>query len=219
MKQWLLYACVTMLIVGGIIFLMKSRKSNLLEEYSKKRDFSISPEPADSQKRKKSDKPIFVIQKHFASHLHFDVRLEIDGVLVSWAVPKGPSLNPEEKRLAVHTENHPLAYAEFEGVIPKGQYGAGVVMIWDHGTFKNIGEEKEQKISLAQSLKEGKIEVFFQGKRVKGGFAFIRFKDEKNQWLLIKMKDKYADKNIDLVKKEVTSIVTDRTKEEIEQDS
>jgi DNA ligase D-like protein (predicted 3'-phosphoesterase) len=150
-------------------------------------------------KMKESSNPagesIFVIQKHDARNLHYDMRLEINGVLVSWAVPKGPPLEAGARRLAVRTEDHPVEYAGFEGTIPEGQYGAGTVTIWDSGTYINLrenrnkkGEEKEEKVDIAESLKEGRIEILFKGKKIKGVYYLIRtsIKDGKEQWLLIK---------------------------------
>lgn len=162
-----------------------------LDRYKSKRDFKKSPEPDTESVRKRKEEPIFVVQKHAAKHLHYDFRLEIGGVLKSWAVPKGPSLNPANRRLAIETEDHPISYASFEGVIPQNQYGAGVVMIWDRGTYKNIKETKtSRQIKIKQSYESGKIEVELQGKKLRGGFALIKMK-EKNQWLLIKIRDKY----------------------------
>ncbi len=126
---------------------------------------------------------IFVIHEHHASHLHYDFRLEIEGVLKSWAVPKGLSLNPAEKRLAVMVEDHSLEYGSFEGVIPEGQYGAGRVLIWDSGTYK----------LLKGSLEEGKIEFFLSGRRLNGAFVLLRLKGKEKEWLLIKKKDEFAD--------------------------
>ena len=141
-----------------------------LEDYRKKRNFKATPEPPGRGKPRKSVKaPIFVVQKHQATRLHYDFRLEIDGVLVSWAVPKGPSLNPSDKRLAVRTEDHPLEYADFEGVIPEGQYGAGPVMVWDMGTY-----EFEQDGSAAEQLARGELKFYLHGQKLKGGFALIR---------------------------------------------
>lgn len=165
-----------------------------LEEYRKKRDFSVTPEPAARAQRRPSNKRIFVVQKHDASRLHFDFRLEINGVLASWAVPKGPSMTPADKRLAVRTEDHPINYADFEGVIPEGQYGAGTVMVWDKGTYEPEGDLFPEK-----QLARGEIKVVLHGKKLQGGFVFVRpggrFAERggKKNWLLIKHRDEYAD--------------------------
>jgi bifunctional non-homologous end joining protein LigD len=140
-----------------------------LEEYRKKRDFNVTPEPAGRARRRSSGKRIFVVQKHDASRLHYDFRLEINGVLASWAVPRGPSMNPADKRLAVRTEDHPIDYADFEGVIPEGQYGAGTVMVWDKGTY-----EPEDKLSPEEQLARGEINVLLHGKKLRGGFVLVR---------------------------------------------
>ena len=162
-----------------------------LNEYKKKRNFKKSPEPKGGKASKK--KPIFVVQKHDASHLHYDLRLEVDGVLKSWAVPKGPSLNPETKRLAAMTEDHPIDYAEFEGVIPEG-YGAGTVMVWDKGTYVNESEKDGKEISTKDALEKGHISFTLQGKKMKGGWSLIHMKNRGKNWLLIKKDDEYADK-------------------------
>ena len=127
--------------------------------------------------------PIFVIHEHHAKRLHFDLRLEMDEVLKSWAVPKGPSMNPKDKRLAIMVEDHPLDYATFEGTIPEGIYGAGTVVIWDKGTFETDGG----------TLRSGKLDVVFHGKKLKGAFALARMSGKDKEWLLIKKKDRYAD--------------------------
>src|SRR6202022_5208431 len=139
-----------------------------LEEYRKKRQFTETPEPA-GRVRRASRKQIFVVQKHAASRLHYDFRLAINGVLVSWAVPKGPSMNPADKRLAVRTEDHPLEYAEFEGVIPEGQYGAGTVMVWDTGPYEPLDSK-----SPSEQLARGKIDVMLHGTKLRGGFTLLR---------------------------------------------
>src|SRR3990167_4905175 len=128
-------------ILIGVGFIMVPYDD--LQEYKNKRDLTVSPEPSGKKvkKKKNDEKLIFVIQKHNASHLHYDFRIEIDGVLASWAIPKGPSTDPHEKRLAIETENHPMEYATFEGIIPEGHYGAGSVIVWDNGTFDNIKEK------------------------------------------------------------------------------
>lgn len=137
------------------------------------------------------NKNIFVIQEHSATHLHYDFRLQISGVLKSWAIPKEPNLNLKDRHLAIETKDHDLSYKDFEGIIPKGHYGAGAVIVWDTGNFKNLRSE-----SLIQSYKDGKLEFFLEGKKLKGKFALIKTKYKKNSWLLIKLKDKYSNKNI-----------------------
>jgi len=151
-----------------------------LVHYRKRRKFAVTPEPK-GEKAKAGKAPIFVIQKHHARALHFDLRLEIRGVLKSWAVPKGPPKKIGEKRLAVLTEDHPMEYAKFEGIIPAGEYGAGKVEIWDAGTYENLKSD-----SLTKCFKDGVIEFRAEGKRLKGAYALVHFK-EKN-WLLIKVK-------------------------------
>lgn len=156
-----------------------------------------------------SSRPKFVIQQHAARAMHYDVRLEIDGVLVSWAVPKGPSLDSATKRLAIMTEDHPMEYRTFEGIIPKGEYGAGPVIIWDRGTYKNLRD-----VSMKTSLKEGQLEVFLYGKKVRGAFAFIRTASktaEKSRWLLIKMRDEYAHARKNPVSSQPESVKTGKT--------
>ncbi|MBN2245688.1 MAG: DNA ligase [Candidatus Aminicenantes bacterium] len=167
--------------------------------------------------KKEKQKNIFVIQKHAASNLHYDLRLEIDGVLKSWAVPKGPSTDPKEKRMAIPTEDHPLDYADFEGVIPEGEYGAGTVLVWDIGPYKNLRETKddEQK-TMKESLSEGKIEVWLEGKKITGGYALIRTGKGKNErWLLIKMNDEEADARPNPVNTEPKSAISGKTLAEI----
>jgi bifunctional non-homologous end joining protein LigD len=166
-----------------------------LEEYRAKRDFHHTPEPA-AQPEKGHRQPIFVIQEHHASRLHYDFRLEADGVLKSWAVPKQPSLDPAQKRLAVRVEDHPLAYAAFAGTIPEGQYGAGTVSIWDHGTYENLLAEKPEPQSVTEGIEAGRLEFVLHGDKLQGRFALIRMRGRKSggkeNWLLIKMKDDFA---------------------------
>ena len=166
-----------------------------LEKYNEKRDFSKTKEPKGVEKNSK-DNLRFVVQKHAASRLHYDFRLEIDGVLVSWAVPKGPSSDPSDRRLAVQTEDHPMDYIDFEGTIPKGEYGGGTVMVWDIGTYHAEGSDTfaEDKRILRKQLKEGSIKVTLEGKKLKGSWHIVRMKGEERQWLLMKAKDDYADK-------------------------
>jgi bifunctional non-homologous end joining protein LigD len=164
-----------------------------LEDYRRKRKFAATPEPM-GRVRSNSRRRIFVVQKHDASRLHYDFRLAIDGVLVSWALPKGPSMNPAEKRLAVRTEDHPLEYAQFEGVIPEGQYGAGTVMVWDTGTY-----DPKDNVPPNQQLAQGRIDVELHGTKLCGGFTLVRTGklsagySGKERWLFIKHCDEYAD--------------------------
>jgi len=165
-----------------------------LEEYRKKRRFSETPEPAGSVRRGPRGDRIFVVQKHDASRLHYDFRLEINGVLASWAVPKGPSLNPADKRLAIRTEDHPIEYADFEGVIPEGQYGAGTVMVWDRGTYESEGDTSPE-----QQLIQGEVKAVLHGKRLRGAFVLFQPRKrvatpkQKARWLLVKRRDEYSD--------------------------
>ena len=154
-----------------------------LAEYRKKRHFDKTAEPAGTAER--SSKKRFVIQKHAATRLHYDLRLEVDGVMKSWAVPKGPSLNPGDKRLAVHVEDHPLEYRKFEGVIPKGQYGGGEVIVWDQGTY-----ELEGPLDADAQMARGDLKFILHGKKVRGSFVLVKMKNSKEQkeWLLIKQK-------------------------------
>lgn len=183
-------------------------KKNPLTAYRKKRDFTKTTEPRGSIKKKNA--PIFVIQYHEATHPHYDFRLEIDEVLKSWAVPKGPSLNPREKRLAIPTDDHPIEYAKFEGIIPPGEYGAGTVMVWDYGTYENIKEKDGTLIPMDKCYKRGQIEVFLKGEKLEGAFSLIRIRiNEKDQWLLVKMRDEYADAQRSFGK--ARSVLTGRT--------
>jgi DNA ligase D-like protein (predicted 3'-phosphoesterase) len=194
-------------------------KKESLKNYQKKRNFTKTPEPSGVKiKKKKTKKPIFVIQKHAASHLHYDLRLEIEDVLVSWAVPKGPSTNPKEKRLAMRTEDHPIDYANFEGVIPEGQYGAGTVMVWDYGTYKNIKKKGDKLVPMEQCLKNGQIEVWLYGKKLQGGYVLHLFKKDEDAWLLIKMKDDKADARRNPTSTENKSALTNRTMTEIKRE-
>lgn len=168
----------------------------------------------------RADRPIFVIQKHDASTLHYDFRLEVDGVLKSWAVPKGPSTDPGVKRLALPTEDHPLAYADFEGVIPEGEYGAGAVLVWDTGPYRNLRVEKEgDGLSMAEALDEGKVEVWLDGHKLQGGYALIRTESgDDAHWLLIKMDDEGADRRRNPTSTEPASVLSGRTLDEIRED-
>lgn len=165
-----------------------------LKEYSKKRNFNSTVEPEGGIKKSTSEL-IFVVQKHAASHLHYDFRLEMDGVLKSWAIPKGPSMNPADKRLAIMVEDHPYSYKDFEGTIPEGNYGAGNVIVWDNGTFTLADEQNKDEIEsvLKSDLQKGHLSFILKGKKLKGEFALVKLKTKKeNTWLLIKSKDQYA---------------------------
>lgn len=164
-----------------------------LSLYKKKRKFNETPEPK-GKASKKADSLIFVVQRHHASHLHYDFRLELNGTLKSWAVPKGPSLNPADKRLAMMVEDHPIDYASFEGDIPKGNYGAGHVDVWDHGTYEPVDEHGEviSAKEFASNLHKGSIKFRMKGKKLKGEFALVNLKKDEKSWLLIKHRDKYA---------------------------
>src|SRR5699024_3189445 len=167
------------------------------------------------------EKQIFVIQKHAATNLHYDFRLLVDGVLKSWAVPKGPSTDPDVKRLAIRTEDHPIEYADFEGIIPENQYGGGTVMVWDSGTFStDKKDENNKEISMAKQLENGHCTFNLKGHKLKGGYVLLRMKKEKDkeQWLLKKVKDKYADARRKPTKTENKSVLTNRTMKEIEKE-
>ena len=161
-----------------------------LLKYKSKRNLKASKEPAAKIKRKKSPALIFVIQEHHATHLHYDLRLEAEGVLKSWAVPKEPSMDPSVKRLAILVEDHPYEYKDFSGTIPDGYYGAGLVKIWDHGTYDVDGQDaRESEKSILQGIKKGAFHFSLKGKKLKGTFSLVRLKNRpKNQWLLIKKK-------------------------------
>ena len=191
-----------------------------LAEYRRKRNFEKTKEPSgDSPSGAPRTSTLrFVIQKHAASHLHFDWRLEVDGTMKSWAVPKGPSLDPSIKRLAMEVEDHPIEYNTFEGTIPKGQYGGGTVMLWDRGTYTaDDAEDGDDNAAMRRGLRAGKLAFTLHGERLHGSFALIRTRrDEgKPQWLLIKHRDEYADADRDIVAEVMTSVDTGRTMEEI----
>jgi DNA ligase D-like protein (predicted 3'-phosphoesterase) len=191
-------------------------EDNKLKEYKGKRDFSKTPEPKGRSK-KSSKRPIFVIQQHDASRMHYDFRLEVDGVMASWAVPKGLSTDPREKRLAVRTEDHPLDYADFEGRIPEGEYGAGVVIVWDTGEYENRSQRDNKEIALSKALDQGHAKVHLFGKKLKGGYALIHTKmrgDEKN-WLVVKEDDDHADARRNPVSTEPESVLSGKTIEEM----
>jgi bifunctional non-homologous end joining protein LigD len=188
-----------------------------LAEYRRKRDFSRTAEPEGGSGRAVK-KRAFVIQKHDASHLHYDLRLEHDGVMKSWAVPKGPSLDPSVKRLAMEVEDHPIEYNKFEGTIPEGEYGGGTVMLWDRGTYSYGGSNPDPEEGLRQGLEKGDFKFVLNGKRLKGSWALVRMRrgqPGKPQWLLIKHRDEHAAPGSDVGAENLTSVATGRTMEEI----
>jgi bifunctional non-homologous end joining protein LigD len=188
-----------------------------LEKYLEKRDLTTTPEPG--AKQRKPEKVLrFVVQKHAASHLHYDFRLELDGVLKSWAIPKGPSLDPAVKRLAMMVEDHPYEYRNFEGIIPRGNYGAGEVMIWDEGSYHSPGVEDSRKSEelLREGLRKGDLKFVLEGHKLKGEFALVRMRTEKeNTWLLIKKHDQYATS--DEVTRKDRSVVSNANLQEIKE--
>jgi DNA ligase D-like protein (predicted 3'-phosphoesterase) len=183
-----------------------------LSRFRAKRDFSKTPEPhGRGRRRGRRGEPRFVIQKHAASSLHYDFRLEADGVLKSWAVPKGPSLDPREKRLAMPTEDHPLAYGDFEGVIPEGQYGAGEVIVWDAGTYRVLGEEP-----AGEALESGHLSFWLEGEKLRGGYALTRMGGGgRERWLLVKKDDEGADRRRNPVSTQPQSVQSGKTIEQL----
>ena len=187
-----------------------------LSRYRQKRDFTKTAEPSGEKAPAPARKALrFVIQKHAASHLHFDWRLELDGVMKSWAVPKGPSVVPGERRLAMEVEDHPISYNTFEGTIPKGQYGGGTVMLWDRGVYD--ATDGGGAASLRRGYAKGKLELTLVGERLKGSFTMIRTRGdgERAQWLLMKRTDDWADADRDIVSEITTSVDSGRTMEQI----
>jgi bifunctional non-homologous end joining protein LigD len=180
-----------------------------LAEYKKKRRFNVTPEPGPEEKSSELGN-IFVVQKHRATQLHYDFRLEADGVLKSWAVPKGPSMDPSVKRLAMQVEDHPVDYADFEGVIPEGEYGGGTVMVWDYGVY---APENVKKVS--DGLRKGDLKFVLLGEKLKGSFVLVHTRER--QWLLIKHKDEYA-RDEEISETEPYSVLTKRTLTEIAED-
>jgi bifunctional non-homologous end joining protein LigD len=220
-----------------------------LREYQRKRDFEKTAEPSGATTRKSATRSVtksatkstrksarksssagelrFVIQKHDASHLHYDLRLEMDGVMKSWAVPKGPSADPSVKRLAMQVEDHPIEYNTFEGTIPAGEYGGGTVMLWDNGTYEiENAPSDDQNEAAHDQYERGELKIDFHGKRIKGSYALVRTRgmggsSAKPSWLLIKHKDDQAHPEADsvLTEKYVKSVTTNRTMDEIGQGS
>ncbi len=190
-----------------------------LATYKKKRKFTETPEPEGKQVSG-NGMLRFVVQKHHARQLHYDFRLEMEGVMKSWAVPKGPSLDPKDKRLAMMVEDHPLEYRKFEGVIPEGNYGAGPVIIWDEGSYTslNTANKKEAEKELLAGLHKGHITFILSGKKLKGEFALIKLRSgDKKAWLLVKADDQYTSKKN--VTKQDKSVKSKKTIEQVEKSS
>ena len=188
-----------------------------LTRYQEKRDFEKTAEPSGAKPVTPRTKRLrFVIQKHAASHLHFDWRLELDGVMKSWAVPKGPSVVPGVRRLAMEVEDHPIAYNTFEGTIPKGEYGGGTVMLWDRGWYEHTDGGGPD--ALRECYAKGKLDITMHGERLEGAFTMVRTGDEtgeRSHWLLIKRTDAHADRKRDIVAEVTTSVASGRTMEEL----
>lgn len=193
-----------------------------LEEYLEKRDFESTPEPTGEEEIDWSDQPRFVIQKHDASSLHYDLRLEADGVLKSWAIPKGPSTDPAEKRLAMPTEDHPLDYIDFEGVIPEDEYGGGTVLVWDAGPYRNqTTDDDGDEVPVREAIESGHVVVWLEGEKLTGGYALTRTgSGDDPRWLLVKVDDDRADARRNPTSTEPESVLTGRDLDEIaEQES
>ncbi len=188
-----------------------------LDEYKRKRDLGKTPEPKGGRAGKRKH-PRFTIQKHAARSLHYDLRLEIGGTLASWAVPKGPSLDPRDKRLAMRTEDHPIDYLEFEGVIPKGEYGAGPMIVWDRGVYENISETRRgEPLTLEEGLEKGDLKIFLLGDKVRGAYALVRTSKpgDREQWLLIKKKGEGADARRKPTSSQPESVISGKTIEQL----
>jgi DNA ligase D-like protein (predicted 3'-phosphoesterase) len=199
---------------GGTRSKRQPRAKNL-DRYRGKRDFAKTPEPRGGRRRG-SREPRFVVQEHDATTRHWDFRLQVGDVLVSWAIPKGPSLNPSEKRMAMRTEDHPLDYADFEGTIPEGQYGAGPVIVWDRGTYQNQSERRGESIPIEDAIRGGHASVWLEGEKLAGGFALTRVaKGKRERWLLVKKADEKADRRRNPVRTQRHSVLSGRTVDEV----
>lgn len=185
-----------------------SKRSDL-SDYRDKRDFEATSEPAGADGAPVGDGDRFVIHHHLASSEHYDLRLEADGVLKSWAVPKGPSTDPDQRRLAVPTEDHPLEYADFEGVIPAHEYGAGSVVVWDRGTYRVESTDDGRRRSLPDGIDQGHVTVWFEGEKIRGGYALVKTGDDR--WLLTKADDEGADARRNPTSTQPESVVSGRT--------
>lgn len=194
----------------------RTKKAKPLADYERKRDFTKTAEPPGTSAPRSKRALRFVIQKHAASHLHFDLRLELDGVMKSWAVPKGPSYNPSQRRLAMEVEDHPIEYNKFEGTIPKGEYGGGTVMLWDRGTYGP--EAGGGSDAIRDGYERGDLKIVLKGERLNGGWVLVRMRRDdrgRAQWLFIKHRDEAANADYDVVAEVNTSVTTGRTMDEI----
>jgi bifunctional non-homologous end joining protein LigD len=190
-----------------------------LRRYRDKRRFEATPEPAgEADTKDAAAGNRFVVQNHAARRLHYDVRLEVDGVMASWAVPKGPSYDPKVKRLAVHVEDHPLDYRTFEGNIPGGQYGAGSVIVWDEGTYRNLTERDGKPVSVRDAIEAGHLSVWLEGHKLKGGWSFTRTGRDGDQWIMVKRRDERADPSLDIETAAPASVLSGRLIEEVAAD-
>lgn len=184
-----------------------------LRAYREQRNLSRSPEPS-GEAPAPSERPLFVVQQHDTSRMHWDVRLEADGVLKSWAVPKGPSTDPQDKRLAIRTEDHPVEYATFEGHIPQGEYGGGNVIVWDIGPYRNLTDDRDgTAIPVADAIEDGHVTVWVEGDKLRGGYALTRtgMRGDPKNWLLVKVDDEAADARRNPVSTQPESVVSQRT--------
>lgn len=210
------YACE-----GSDAIMASGERRDRLAEYRRRRDPKRSPEPSGRESAAGGDQPVFVVQVHDARTMHFDFRLEAEGVLKSWAVPKGPSSDPHTKRLASPTEDHPMEYQSFEGVIPEGEYGGGTVMVWDTGTYRNLSRERGREIPLSKALDKGHASFRLDGHKLHGAFALTRVRtDEKGRgaWLLVKKSDRHAGALKDPDPRRVRSVRGGRTLRQIAED-
>jgi DNA ligase D-like protein (predicted 3'-phosphoesterase) len=194
-----------------------STNGNTLGTYRARRSPRRSGEPAARQHAGGGTAPRFVVQHHLASSDHYDFRLQVGGVLKSWAIPKGPSVNPRDKRMARATEDHPLEYESFEGVIPEGDYGAGAVQVWDRGSYQNVSEEHGEPVAVAQALSRGHVSMVLDGHKLRGGFALTRIRGGRDEtWLLVKKADEHASTRSQPIHVRPESVLSGRTVQEIQ---
>jgi bifunctional non-homologous end joining protein LigD len=195
-----------------------TKSDDKLSTYRSKRDPSKTDEPTGGRKRRGD--PVFVIQRHDASSLHFDFRLQVGEVLASWAVPKGPSTDPREKRLATRTEDHPLDYADFEGSIPEDEYGGGTVVVWDTGTYQNLTDHDGDEVPMEEALARGHAKVWLDGEKLRGAFALTntKMRGDERKWLLVKADDEGADRRRRPATTQPESVLSGRTNQDIERE-